>query len=142
MDISEAGIEQARQNAGPLASRIHLVADDLTRFKASQAHVEHSHVTRGFDVVMVFFYLERTIFSELLRAIRPGGLLLYKTYTSVQGKLPDGPKNPAHLLEPGELLRLAAGLRVLYYREEMAERAPAELVAQKVAAGTDSPLDL
>jgi tellurite methyltransferase len=147
MDISEAGIELARRNAGPLASRIHLVADDLTRFKASQTHVEHSHVdhshvTRGFDVVMVFFYLERTIFSELLRAIRPGGLLLYKTYTSVQGKLPDGPKNPAHLLEPGELLRLAAGLRVLYYREEMAERAPAELVAQKVAAGTDSPLDL
>jgi hypothetical protein len=62
-------------------------------------------------------------------------LLIYKTYTSEQAKLPEGPKNPAHLLEPGELLRLAAGLQVLHYREEVAERATAELVARKVATG-------
>ena len=38
---------------------------------------------------------------------------------------------PAHLLEPGELLQLADGLRVLHYREEVAEKATAELVAGK-----------
>jgi hypothetical protein len=90
---------------------------------------------------MVFFYLERRSFAELLEAIRPGGLLIYKTYTSMQAKL-GGPKNPAHLLEPGELRRLAVGLRELYYREEAAEKATAELVAQKVATGTHSHLDL
>ncbi len=90
---------------------------------------------------MVFFYLERKIFRELLQAIRPGGLLIYKTYTSVEAKL-NGPKNPAHLLEPGELLRLVAGLRVLHYREELAEKATAELVARKVATGSASHLDL
>ncbi|MFZ0797134.1 MAG: class I SAM-dependent methyltransferase, partial [Terriglobales bacterium] len=33
IDISETGAEQARQNAGPLASHIHVVVDDLTHFK-------------------------------------------------------------------------------------------------------------
>ncbi len=126
IDISETGVEQARQDAGPLATHIHFVVDDLTHFKASQTEVEH-----GFDVVMVFFYLERKIFSQLLQAIRPGGLLVYKTYTLAQAKLEYGPKNPAHLLKPDELLQLAANLRVLHYREDISERATAELVAKK-----------
>ena len=128
MDISEAGVERARQSAGPLASHIHFVVDDLTRFGSLQSRAEH-----GFEVVIVFCHLERNIFPELLKAIRPGGLLIYKTYTSLQAKLPGGPRNPAHLLEPGELPRLAAGLQVLHYREEVAERATAEMVARKVA---------
>jgi glutamate-1-semialdehyde 2,1-aminomutase len=48
----------------------------------------------------------------MMKAVRPGGLLVYKTYTRAQAKLAGGPKNPAHLLEPGELLHLAGGLRV------------------------------
>jgi tellurite methyltransferase len=126
IDISENGVELARQNAGPLASRIRFVVDDLTGFRASQIPPEAI-----FEVVMAFFYLERKIFPEIVKAIRPGGLLVYKTYTSVQPEVANGPKNPAHLLAPGELPRLAHGLRVLHYREEVTERATAELVAQK-----------
>ena len=126
IDISETGVEQARQNAGPLASHIHFVVDDLTRFKASQTEFE-----ARFEVVMAFFYLERKIFSEMVKAVRPGGLLVYKTLTLAQAKLADGPKNPAHLLQPGELLQLADGLRILHYQEEVAEKATAELVARK-----------
>jgi SAM-dependent methyltransferase len=126
IDISETGVEQARQNAGRLASHVHFVVDDLTHFKASQTKFD-----ARFEVVMAFFYLERAIFSEIVKAVRPGGLLVYKTLTLAQLKLPDGPKDPAHLLEPGELLQLADGLRVLHYREEVAGKATAELVARK-----------
>lgn len=126
IDISETGVEQARQNAGPLASHMHFVVDDLTRFKASQTQFE-----AAFEVVMAFFYLQREIVSEMLQALRPGGLLVYKTYTLAQAKLAGGPKNPAHLLHPGELLQLASGLHVLHYQEEVAEKATAELVARK-----------
>jgi len=126
IDISETGVEQARQNAGPLASHIHFVVDDLTRFKASQTEFE-----ARFEVVMEFFYLERKIFSEIVKAVRPGGLLAYKTLTVAQAKLAGGPKNRAHLLEPGELLQLARGLCVLHYQEEAAKKATAELVARK-----------
>jgi tellurite methyltransferase len=123
IDISEIGVEQARQNAGSLAPHIHFVVDDLTGFQASQ--------TATFEVVMAFFYLERKMFSEIVRAVRPGGLLIYKTHTLAQAKLAGGPKNAAHLLEPGELLHLASGLRVLHYQERVAKKATAELVARK-----------
>jgi SAM-dependent methyltransferase len=126
IDISETGVEQARQSAGPLASHIQFVVDDLTCFKAAQTEFE-----ARFEVVMAFFYLERKIFSEMVKAVRPGGLLVYKTLTLEQAKLADGPKNPAHLLQPGELLQLADGLRILHYQEEVAEKATAELVARK-----------
>ena len=127
IDISETGVEQAQQNAGPLSSRIHFVVDDLTHLKAWQTRCQV-----GFEVVMTFFYLDRKIFPQIVRAIRPGGLLVYKTPTSAPAKLAGGlrgPKNPAYLLEPGELLQLANGLRVLHYREELGNLTTAELVA-------------
>ena len=123
IDISETGVAQARQNAGPLASHIHFVVDDLTHFRAAQSELKAT-----FEVVMAFFYLEREICSEIVKAVRPGGLLVYKTHTLEQAS---GPKNPAHLLEPGELLQLASGLQILHYREAVAEKATAELVARK-----------
>ena len=126
IDVSNAGVEQARHNAGPLASHIHFIVDDLARFKAAPTQFE-----AGFEVVMVFFYLERKIFSEIVKAVRPGGLLVYKSVTLAQLKLPGGPKDPAYLLQPGELVRLADGLQVLHYREEVAQKATAELVARK-----------
>jgi 2-polyprenyl-3-methyl-5-hydroxy-6-metoxy-1,4-benzoquinol methylase len=122
VDISETGVEQARRNAGALASQICFLVDDLTGFSGSQ---------RQFDVVLGFFYLERMIFPEIVKAIRPGGLLVYKTLTMAQMDLPGGPKDPAHLLEHDELLQLAGGLQVLHYREAMTKRATAELVARK-----------
>lgn len=126
IDISEIGIEQARQKAGPFASHIHFVLDDLTGFRASQ-----TQFGEGFDLVMAFFYLDRNIFPEIVKAIRPGGLLVYKTVTLEQMNLPGGPKDPARMLAPGELLHLAEGLKVLHYREQIAEKATAELVARK-----------
>jgi tellurite methyltransferase len=126
IDISETGVEQARQNAGPVASHIHFVVDDLTHFNAAQMKFADA-----FDVVMVFFYLERKIFAEILKALRPGGLLIYKTYTSPQAKLSRGPKNPEHLLKPCELPQLASGLQILQYIESVPEKAVAELVAKK-----------
>jgi tellurite methyltransferase len=59
IDISETGVERARQSAGPLASHIRFVVDDLTRFQASQTEFE-----ARFDVVMAFFYLERIFFPK------------------------------------------------------------------------------
>jgi 2-polyprenyl-3-methyl-5-hydroxy-6-metoxy-1,4-benzoquinol methylase len=120
IDISEPGVERARQSAGSLASHIRFVVDDLTHFKASQTEFE-----ARFDIVMVFFYLERKSFPEMVKAVRRGGLLVYKTYLNSQATRL---KNPAHLLGAGELLQMAQGMRVFHYRES---EATAELVAAK-----------
>ncbi|HLX86538.1 MAG TPA: class I SAM-dependent methyltransferase [Terriglobales bacterium] len=137
IDVSDVGVEQARQNAGPLASNIRFVVDDLTHFRAPQ---KLSGVQ--YDLAIVFYYLEREIFPEILSALRPGGLLIYKTHlrpspsdlpsdASPQTNLTQRPKNPAYLLAPGELLRLVPGMRIMHYREDLASRPTAGLVAEK-----------
>lgn len=120
-DISEVGIAQARQNAGPLAERIDFQLQDLDDFKGSIKY----------DLVIVFFYLQRQIFPELIKAIRSGGLLVYKTYTHLQTEFAGGPSHPMHLLQENELLHAFSKLTILHYDETIRDRGAAELVALK-----------
>ena len=81
--------------------------------------------------MLVFFYLERTIFPQLLKALRPGGLLIYKTYTLEQRKFKGGPTHPLHLLKENQLLKAFGKLRVLHYVETIRKRGLAEFVGRK-----------
>jgi SAM-dependent methyltransferase len=89
--------------------------------------------SRAFDVIVVFNYLHRALFPGLIAALRPGGLLIYETFTRAQaarGK----PTNPAFLLEPGELGRLVGALEVIARREGTFEdRDIASIVARAPA---------
>ncbi|HTE06188.1 MAG TPA: methyltransferase domain-containing protein [Planctomycetota bacterium] len=92
----------------------------------------------AYDVIVVVHYLHRPLVPALLTALRPGGVLVYETFTTAQaarGK----PTNPAFLLEPGELRRLVAPLDVRAWREGDYEgRMIASVVAAKPAAGAAS----
>lgn len=69
-----------------------------------------------FDVVLVFNYLHRPLFPAIVRALAPGGVLFYETF--LVGQAARGrPKNPAFLLEPGELASRVAPLVVVRQRE-------------------------
>jgi SAM-dependent methyltransferase len=70
----------------------------------------------AYDAVVAFRYLHRPLFPALVRALAPGGLLVYETFTRWQASR-GHPKNPAFLLEPGELPRLVAPLDVVRYHE-------------------------
>jgi len=70
----------------------------------------------AFDVVVVVHYLHRALFPALKGALRPGGLLVYETFTREQARR-GKPTNPAFLLEPGELRTLVAPLEILFERE-------------------------
>jgi tellurite methyltransferase len=69
-----------------------------------------------YDVIAVFKYLHRPLFPILLRALRPGGLLVYETFIVDQAAR-GRPKNPLFLLERGELRRLVSPLEILRERE-------------------------
>jgi len=87
--------------------------------------------TDAYDLVLVVHYLHRPLFLALRRALAPGGLLLYETFT-VQQASRGKPTRPEHLLEPGELLRLVAPLDVMRQREgEFEERFVASVVARR-----------
>ena len=83
------------------------------------------------ELVLVFNYLHRPLFPALVRALKPGGILLCETYTTEQARH-GRPTNPDHLLEPGELPRLVAPLEVLRQREgEIDGRSLASVAARK-----------
>ena len=69
-----------------------------------------------YDLIVVVHYLHRPLFAGLVAALKPGGLLVYETFTAGQaarGK----PTNPAFLLNEGELRELAWPLEILVDRE-------------------------
>jgi len=100
------------------AANIQFLVEDVKKYSFPRSH---------YDLVLVFFYLERTIFLKLFRTLRPGGLLLYKTYTREQRKFGGGPTHPMHLLKTNELLQAFSRLQILFYRETVRERGIAEV---------------
>jgi len=87
--------------------------------------------TAAYELVLVFHYLHRPLFPALVRALAPGGLLLYETFTVEQAKR-GKPREPDFLLEPGELRRRVAPLEVLREREgEFEGRMVAAVAARK-----------
>jgi len=84
-----------------------------------------------FDMIMAFYFLDRSILPKLSDALRPGGFLLYKTYTLEQLAFDKGPKDEEYLLRPNELLQAFSQLHVVHYSEAVTDGGRAEILAQK-----------
>ena len=97
-----------------------------------QADLESIALPReAFDVILCIQYLQRSLFPQMTRALRPGGVLLFETFTREQLEFAGGPRNPVYLLEGGELREAFPELRVYFYRELRAGQGIASLLAQK-----------
>lgn len=77
----------------------------------------------AFGVALVFNYLHRPLVPNLRECIKPGGLVLYKTFTWEHPSVGVRPSNPAFLLGPRELESLFAGWEVLDFFEGIEEGA-------------------
>jgi tellurite methyltransferase len=126
VDVSEVAVRHAREAHPGLMA---LVAD-LTRFEIPSG---------AFDLILNFFYLQRDLWPQYRRGLRPGGLLVFESLTTAMLELtPD--IDPEYLLEPGELRRAfeGEGMQVLAYREGWREgdeghrRATAALLARRL----------
>jgi len=125
LDISDVGIKQAEANAKSTgtAASIYLEVRDL--------HVMQDLGREQYDLVVVFFFLQRDLFPAVAAALKPGGLLIYKTYTAEQKNFAGGPSHPMFLLESNELLHAFSSMRVLHYHETIQGKGVAELLARK-----------
>src|SRR5229473_1547859 len=106
----------------PLHGGLELIQADLERTSLQE---------RRYDLILCIQYLQRSLFAQMARALRPNGVLLIETYTRGQPEFAGGPRNPAYLLDTGELREAFPGLRVLFYRELRAGQGIASLVAKK-----------
>jgi SAM-dependent methyltransferase len=69
-----------------------------------------------FDLVIDFFYLHRPLLPGIGRLLRPGGLMVLRTFSRA-GPFPGGPDNPDFVLNPGELLELFQDWDILFHEE-------------------------
>lgn len=123
IDISYTAIRKAKTRLPELMAFI----ADLTEYPLPPLH---------FDVILNFFYLQRDLWPEYMRILKPGGLLILQTLT--QEMLQEQTDiDPGYLLAPGELVNAFQNWDILDYREGWEEnhrghrRAVAGLVARK-----------
>lgn len=114
---------------------------DLEQQPLQEPHLGHE----AYDAILVFFYLHRPLFPSLIEALKPGGVLLYETFTVDSHVQRQHPKRREFCLTHSELLRLTSGLRILHYDEGLHEGTiesesvyTAQLVAQKPFASEPS----
>ena len=87
--------------------------------------------SRRYDVVLGFNYLHRPLMPSIREAVKPGGRVFYETFTRRQAER-GHPRNPAFLLEAGELERLMAPFTILRSREgDVNGRFIASIVAER-----------
>jgi len=87
-----------------------------------------------FDLLFCTRFLVRARWDDLKRAVKPGGFVLYETFTVGQIARGFGPASPEHLLQPGELAAAFGDWTVLHTEEVDEPAAMARLVARKPGA--------
>ena len=93
VDCSATGLAIGRRLAQREQTTIKTLAADLDEMTLD---------TEAYDLVVCFRYLNRALFSGMKTALKPGGLLFFKTFNAHH--LVSSPKfNPAYVLHPGEL---------------------------------------
>ena len=95
----------------------------------------------SFDAIVCVSFLDRSLFKLFAEMLRPGGMLVYETFTRAhldvvaRGRA-RGPRNAAYLLEAGELATLVSPLVVEEHDERLVvddagERHVARVMARK-----------
>jgi SAM-dependent methyltransferase len=125
LDISEVGLELARKKAAAEGLSANLMTELMDLSTTQDVG------TNQFDLITVFFFLRRELFPALAVALKPGGFLVYKTYTTARRDCEHGPGDPRYLLEPDELREAFSSLHVQHYQERTQGKSTAELIAKK-----------
>jgi SAM-dependent methyltransferase len=125
VDVSPVGIEHARRFAKEQGAEVGWIAADIDDFRPEPD---------TYDLVAVFRFLDREHLPAIvLSALRPGGRLIYETFSAAQLERPDTHiRNPAFVFAPGEAPRLLQRLETLYYEElELPEASVVRFVGRK-----------
>ncbi|MDF1562620.1 MAG: class I SAM-dependent methyltransferase [Deltaproteobacteria bacterium] len=113
VDLSDVAIERLRRAASAegVLKQIRLELADLSTWDFPE---------NAYEVVICTRFLDRSLCSKLVRALVPGGVLYYRSYTMDHlEKKPDFERE--RLLAPGELQVLFSDLLEMHYEELVEE---------------------
>ena len=124
-DVSEIAVKKTLGLAKENNVRVNAFVADLEIYKLPKD---------AYDVVACFYYLQRSLIPQIKEALKPGGMVIYETYTIENWERGfEGPKNRDYLLKTNELLDLFKDLTIIYYKELVLDdkKAVASLIARK-----------
>ncbi len=123
VDISDVGIARAES----------LARENKLTIRTRVADLDHYSIEDDtYDLILCFYFLNRNLFESIPKGLRPGGVLMFETFTV--DYLQYSGFRREWVLEKNELLEAFPGLSVLDYREgdePENETAYASLVARK-----------
>jgi SAM-dependent methyltransferase len=127
VDASSVAVELVRSRARTRGLEIDAHIADLER---GEFRIEKE----SYDLVCVFYYLQRDLFPQIRAGVRDGGAVVAAIHV-VDEDPASRLSNPAFSLEPGELRAEFKGWQVEHYREGRPDddhkRASAEIFAVK-----------
>lgn len=111
VDISSVAIRKAKILASEYGVRIDTVNSSMEKFAAQN---------NSFDVIICFYYVDRTLNKKLIKMLKPGGLLIYESHTDNQRKVKGHEYyDQRYLLRSGELLGMFPNMKILKYEEPL-----------------------
>lgn len=125
VDISDEGL---RFLTGKHPS-INPICADLNQFDI---------VENSYGLIVNIRYLNRRLFPQMIRALLPGGTLIFETFLEDGHQDDDYPSCRDHLLRPNELLHAFLSLNIRYYEEHLALRVRRSTMAASLVAVKDS----
>jgi rhodanese-related sulfurtransferase len=132
VDVDAAVVAQARETARRFHAPIRAIVGNVE---------DGTHIIpiEAYDAIVVFNFLHRPLFRDIKDGLKPGGVVVYQTYLEGQQRF-GSPRNPAHLLKPGELEHVFAEFEILRVKERVDSAVPggppcalAGIVAKKPA---------
>ena len=124
IDISGDALDKARD----------LAEKNNVQIKTYHADLEGDNPIErnGYDVIICFNYLQRSLVPQIKEGLRNGGIIVYETFIIDQIQF-GRPRNPEYLLKYNELLHMFSDFRCLRYREGIVEnrKAVASIIAEK-----------
>ena len=99
------------------ALRDRYAPEAAARFEVLDLEVENAMPPGRFELVCGFRYLHRPLLRRAAEWLTAGGHLIWETFTTLHRERHRKPSRDAHLLQPGELPTLLAGLKIVQYEE-------------------------
>jgi SAM-dependent methyltransferase len=131
VDVSEVAIGKLSQAAGRLNVKINLFAVDAAEYDFEPA---------GFDLIVLFYHMDRGLFPKIVSALNPGGLFVCKmaVHWGPEIALASTNSRPLHM---NELASLVPDLQVIdHHKRPVRDRGVVEFVGKKPES-TLSPQD-
>ena len=109
IDISVAGLDQARQKAEARGLEINWIEQDLDQVYPFDT---------AYDVIIVMWYVNLALITRLCDCLAPGDYLLSEEHLITDAEV-IGPTNPDYRVATGELREAVSGLELLLFEESI-----------------------